>query len=224
MHWQNSAFQVTYFLAGKCHTPDGAYRMLKELREERALALDVAVAANLRGAAKIAKAKHTLCNVASEWERLEAKADLAEIEAFRDQGQACVDEAEREVEFIDALIDYIQPFRKYAHLPDHEAFQACQREEWALELVRRAENYLITGQGIPADHFETMRLHPDFKSFIAPRIEGLYQKLQAGELNLGKIESVLLPCIEQAQTRFLADKHQLQITGGDASTNPSVTS
>jgi hypothetical protein len=64
----------------------------------------------------------------------------------------------------------IQPYRQYAHLPDAEAHEACQREEWRLELEARAQNYLLTAGTIPADHFATMRQHPDFSSHIMPAI------------------------------------------------------
>ena len=37
-HKQNTNFQIVYFLVGSCHTPDGAYALLCELREERLLA------------------------------------------------------------------------------------------------------------------------------------------------------------------------------------------
>ena len=34
-HRQNHDFQILYFLIGSCHTPDAAYALCQELREER---------------------------------------------------------------------------------------------------------------------------------------------------------------------------------------------
>lgn len=180
MHWRNSRFQVVHFLVGKCHTPDEAYRVLKELREERDMALKSVKAADLRAQAKLMRARNTISRSMDEIAVLEARADVAELEATKENSQACIDEAQRELTFIDEMIERIQPHRVYKDLPDHEAFQLCQQEEWKQELLWRAENYICTG-GIPADHFATMRMHPEFEKVIAPRLQELVLAVQKGK-------------------------------------------
>lgn len=91
--------------------------------------------------------------------------------------QDCIDACAREIVYIDSLIAEVEPLRRYAHLPDHEAHQAAQEEEWMLELMWRAENYLLTG-GIPADQMSAMRLHPQFEARILPHINAVQVAMQ----------------------------------------------
>lgn len=166
---QNHDFQILHFLVGACHTADGAYALLCDLRDDRADALAHAEAARLREQAKIVRAKRRIAS-GDEAERLEGEADLAEIEAHAETVAKNFAAAKAELAFIQDCIARIQPYRAFAHLPDAEAHEACQREEWRLELVARAQNYLLTAGTIPADHFATMRQHPDFGASILPAI------------------------------------------------------
>lgn len=182
-HWRNSNFQIAYFLAGKAHTPDEAHRILCQLYEERDVALKNAEASSLRQQAKKLRAEKVLLDSnIPESEKLEAQADLLEMEAFKDQSEACILEAREERDFIKKLIDRIEPYRQYAHLPYHQAHQAAQLEEWKQELMWRAENYLLTHGTIPADHFETMRLHPAFETEIFPKVKQIMQANSEGKL------------------------------------------
>lgn len=147
MHWRNSRFQVVHFLLGKCHTIDEAYREAMQLREERHVAIESAGVPDWR------------------WFFLS--------KAQKDQSRAAFAEAVRERDFLDVLLAKMKehPSRKYRHLPDHEAHQACQRDEWKLRLIHRAKTFMLTTGTIPQDQLETMMQHPDFKSEIAPAIE-----------------------------------------------------
>lgn len=176
MHWRNSRFQVVYFLVGKTHTPDEAYRVLCELREERSMSLNSVKAIDLRARAKLAAANKVLNDTGSdEVARLNAEADIAEVEANKANGQSCIDEAQRELQFLDEMIARIQPHRVYKDYPDHEAHQLAQREEWRYELLTRAENYIGSQGYVPAEHYATMRMHPDWESSIAPYMAQLLQ-------------------------------------------------
>ena len=108
-----------------------------------------------------------------ECAQLEGQAMLAEIEENIDLANRNISAAHKELEFINLCIERIQPFREYAGLTDDEAHQAAQREEWKLELLNRAETHLLAQGCIPTDHFDTMRMHPDYAAFIAPRIRTL---------------------------------------------------
>lgn len=170
MHWRNSRFQVLHFIVGKTHTPDEAYRVLMELREERQMAVDFAKVSDLRTQAKIAKANKIIKSSKIEWDVLEAQADLLDIENGKANSQACLDEAIRELTFIDLLLARVEPHRRYKDVPLYEANQMIQLDEWKYELMTRAENYIAAVGHIPADHFGTMRLHPGWEAEIQPRI------------------------------------------------------
>ncbi len=173
---QNHDFQLAYFLAGSCQTPDAAWSLLCDLRDDRRDALNFAKAASIRENVKLIRAR---ANLASEDEctRLEAEATILEMESTRDTAQKNIYAAEAELAMILKLQEKLQPLRKFAHLPDAEAHEAAQAEEWKLTLIRRSENFMITQGYIPADHFDTMRLHPAFRTDIYPAIEALNKRI-----------------------------------------------
>lgn len=176
----NHNFQILHFLVGSCHTPDGAYSLLCDLREERQQALDQVKPTLLREQAKILAAERKIQSD-DPVAKLEGEADLAEIEANRNLTNVNIGAAEQELAFIQECIDRINPYRKYRHLSDPEAHEACQQEEWRLELLYRAENFLFTQGTIPHDHFATMRQHPDFVSSILPALEQIKMAIHSGD-------------------------------------------
>ena len=168
-HKKNTNFQITHFLAGKCHTPDGAFSMLCNLKEEREAVLLHYECSQLKEQAKKIRAER-LVNSKDEADILDGEADLLEIKNNHKTGLVLLEAAQDELEHINKCLVAIQPLRQYKDLPDLKAHEAAQQEEWKLELIHRAENYMLTSGSIPADHFVTMRMHPDFKQGILPRI------------------------------------------------------
>lgn len=175
---QNHNFQIAYFLAGACHTPDGAYALLCDLKADRELALATAVASDLRTQAKRIRAEHVVRMTTNEADRYEAQADLEEIEAFKKLGEDSLEAARSELRFIEKCIDKVQPLRKFAHLSAQDAHEAAQYDEWKLELINRAENALLSVGHIPTDQFSTMRLHPAFSTEILPAIINIQGRMK----------------------------------------------
>ena len=193
MHWKNSNFGIKNFLANGCHTPDEAYRILRQLYEERDVAIRNAKAVDLRQQAKAKRAELVLDDEeATEIDKLEAQADLVEIEAFAPQSEAVLVDAKRERDYIQSLIDEIQEYRVYGHLSDPDAFQEAQEDEWEAELIWRAENFLASQGSIPHDHLSTMRLHPKWESIIGPAVQRLSEQVQDRSLSLGMHKTPLL--------------------------------
>lgn len=176
----NHNFQILHFLVGSCHTPDGAYSLLCDLREGRQHALNQIKPSLLREQAKILASQRKI-ESDDPVSQLEGEADLAEIEANRILNNVNVQAAQQELTFIQECIDRINPYRKYRDLTDAEAHEACQQEEWRLELLYRAENFLFTQGTIPHDHFATMRQHPEFVSCILPTLEQIKIAMHSGE-------------------------------------------
>jgi hypothetical protein len=169
---QNHDFQIAYFIAGSCQTPDAAYSILCDLREDRSNALKSFEAYNLRDQAKIKRAEIKMRD-GDEADRLEGQADIVELKALAETTQKNYDAALDELTFIEACMEKLQPLRKFAHLPDAQAHEAAQHDEWKLQLVHTAENHLLSGHAIPPDHFATMRMHPSFTSEILPAVDKL---------------------------------------------------
>ena len=166
---QNHDFQIAYFIAGSCQTPDAAYSILCDLKEDRTNALKTFTAYNLRDQAKVVRANRKLLSE-DEAERLEGQADIEELKAMQETTQKNYDAALAEVKFIEACMEKLQPLRRFAHLPDAEAHEAAQHEEWKLQLVHTAQNMMLSGGMIPYDHWATMRMHPQFENEILPAV------------------------------------------------------
>lgn len=177
---RNHDFQIVHFLAGSCHTPDGAYALLCDLREERSDALKHARVAALRQQAKVLRAKRRLASD-DEAERLEGDADLVEIEAGRETAERCLVAAQAELATIEKAMAALEPLRLYGHLSLALAHEAAQFEEWKHELIYRAENHLLTTGAIPPDQFATMRMHPAFASEIFPAINRALELMASGK-------------------------------------------
>jgi hypothetical protein len=167
---QNHDFQIAYFIAGSCQTPDAAYAILCDLREDRSNAIKSFNAHSLRDQAKMIKAQRKLQDD-DEAVRLEGQADIEEMKAMVETTQKNYDAAIAELAFIDKCMERLQPLRQYAHLPDAEAHEAAQHEEWKLQLIHTAENHILNSGMIPPDHFATMRMHPSFATEILPALE-----------------------------------------------------
>jgi hypothetical protein len=180
---RNHNFQIENFLVGSCHTADGAYALLCDLKEDRKDALAQVEVSSLRTKAKIVRAEKQLASE-DEATRLEAKADLEEIKAHEETLLRNIEAAKSELKFIEECIEKIQPYRKFAHLPDPEAHEAAQHDEWRYELEYRAINFLLTAGTIPHDHFASMRQHPDFHEHILPAIEHAKGLMVTGDISL----------------------------------------
>jgi hypothetical protein len=174
MHYKtnrlNHDFQIAYFIAGSCQTPDAAYAILCDLREDRSNAIKSFEAAQLRDQAKKIKAERMM-NDPDEAVRLEGQADIGEMLAMVETVQKNYDAALAELAFIERCMEKLQPLRRFAHLPDAQAHEAAQQEEWKLQLINTAENHLLSQGVIPADHYGTMRMHPEFSTGILPALE-----------------------------------------------------
>lgn len=155
MHWKNSNFQISNFIAGKCFTADEAYRVLSELVIDRELAIDEFKAYDLETRAKLHELESVLSP--SQYER----AQILRLTSQHSHSIKCYEGAVRELDFIKSYIDKLQPHRQFSHLPDAEAHQACQRLEWKLKLDNKIRLSIATQGAISPDLLETLSAHPD---------------------------------------------------------------
>jgi hypothetical protein len=194
MHYKtnrlNHDFQIAYFLAGSCHTPDAAWSLLHDLREDRELALRTNEAQALRIQARVIRAQR-LKESQDLADQCEGEADLLEIKALAEVDQKNIEAAKRELQTIVKCMEELEPLRKYKHLPDHEAHEAAQAEEWKLHLIFTAQNYMLTTGSVPPDHFATMRQHPDFQSAVLPRIDLFHKQIAEAGKDITKIPALL---------------------------------
>lgn len=183
----NSNYYILTNLIGCVNTPDEAYRVLHYEIEHRQHIYRNAVAGEKISQSKALVLDAGLNNtVKDSAEHLRLLGEQEQF--FNDLQRSAQAQARARVE-LDFLVDVLRrldPHRKYASLPLLEAFEACQAEEWALELVKRAKVFMLTAGTIPHDHFSAMMQHPWFEDFIAPQLPTIGE-LSRGGLLLGHI-------------------------------------
>jgi len=178
-------------MANSCHTPDAAYALLygQKIDIESKLAHSKAKLLK-QEASKLKALKITESRYHEEYEKLEAQAELLELEADKYIFDMNIKGAEQELAHILSLMEELEPQRKYAHLDILEANEACQRDELLGEMKFRAENSLLSlALKIPTDQLSTMRTHPDFTTHILPHIKSMLSALSSNSQDA--IESML---------------------------------
>ena len=188
-HRTNSDFQLKHFLAGSCYTADGAWMLLYGQKIDIETKIRYAKICELRRNAKSTTAKEVLgSSNTTAAARLNAEADLHEVENEAITADLNLKAAIDELNCINKLMEELDPHRKYGHLPVLEANEACQREEWLGELKARAENYLVCQGSIPCDQLTTMRSHPDFDAILVPYIQDTIVKIQSNQEGIGMLK------------------------------------
>ncbi len=178
-HCKNTAFDYTNFFIGKCHTPDGALIAIRGQLMHVQSDVKLAKAQEIGHQIKLIEANEILnSSDSTKVEKLNAEKTILETENALEMFVKNVEGAENELNNLKKLEQELIPLCKYADLPFIEAQELIQREEWEGELKARAENMMLSQMtGIPWDHMETMRSHPDFTKSILPHIVGFKAKL-----------------------------------------------
>jgi hypothetical protein len=188
-HRTNSDFQLKYFLAGSCSTADGAWTLMYGQKIDMEGKIRYAKIAELRRTAKYSAAIEVLkAPSTTEAARLNAEADIQEIENEKITSEMNLKAAMDELDCIIKLMVELEPHRKYSHLSLFEANEACQREEWLGELKSRIENYIMCQGSIPHDQLNTMRCHPDFETVLVPYIKDINFKIQTNKDSLSMLK------------------------------------
>jgi hypothetical protein len=175
---QNNNFQIAYFIAGSCFTPDAAYFALLNQRDDRRRALQHQAVEARRSQAKKLQAQR-LVESADPVEQLQGQADLEELHNQCQDSELLAESCREELAFIDLCIERITPLRQYSHMTDNDAAEACQREEFAREFQFRIENFMATSGSIPHTELAVMRQHPDFNNLLLPHINHVTRLLQS---------------------------------------------
>jgi hypothetical protein len=178
-HRTNSDFQLRHFIAGSCHTPDGAWSLLYEQMIDIQIKLEATKARLIRRQIRREELQEALNNPSlSKKERMALEADLIEFNSGEGLLELALKGAEQELASIKDMMKELEPMRQFAHLPILEASEAAQRLEWLGEFKTRCENYLVSMGTIPHDQIETMRKHPDFQAEIVPFVQNLSLQLE----------------------------------------------
>ncbi len=169
-HRTNSDFQLRHFIAGSCHTPDGAYVLLYSQRQQWLANVAEAGTSGLDLSADLQDAIDAK-PPAFGADALRAQAKLARAKRAIEGHETRLAGLQAELATIDALMAELRPQCRFAHLPIMEHAEAAQRGEWLGELKRRAENMQLAAlSGIAYDHLQAMRMHPDWEGEILPHL------------------------------------------------------
>lgn len=180
MHWRNSQFQTIYFIIGKCHTADEAYRVILQQLEERQQAVDMAKLTDEEFKLRRMKAEEQIKST-NKITKYEGELEMKKIDVDYKYFKLNFEEAERELAFLEDCKNKLEPFRKYRDIPIHIANQLIQQEEWKHELILRAKEFILTRGTIPEDQLRTLMLHPEFKTGILPVMDATVKALKDGK-------------------------------------------
>lgn len=163
MHWKHSRFDIVYLVLGNCHTVDEAYRVLCELEEDRQMAINTSYAESKRAEGKVISAKVTIADPRSSHTELKrAESYIMETDARRVVTQLALDEAKRELSFIQSLKEKLRPHRMFGDYADYDAFQLIQPIEWRYDIFWQMYSQMSTQQGqIGSEMFALIKAHPD---------------------------------------------------------------
>lgn len=195
-HRLNSDYQIHHNLAGSCSTPDGAWALMYGQKIDIESRLNAAEMLPLNRQILVAEMEEARRDHGPESSvYLKALRALKEHEAGSATATANIEGARREMETITQLMADLEPKCLYRNLPLLDRLESCKADETRGELMRRAENMMIGNLlGIPFDHIEAMREHPDFSSHILPSI------MQTGRLIANAAHAGDQKMIEQALT------------------------
>jgi hypothetical protein len=208
IHLKNTLFHVLTVMVGSRNTPDEAYRVLYFELEDRKRAYDGAMAGRKRNKAKRMRLEQEMASEPNNTAKyLELEADMDELDSGEKTMENAIAGCEHEMEFIAGVMKELLKSCKYINQDGTnltEAFTACQREEWCLELRKRAENFLLTQGSIPTDHFEVMRAHPDFNEHIKPLIEEVRTDIGLHQLGLHNMQLRTPVFVSMLQEKYAA--------------------
>lgn len=179
MHWRNSQFQTIYFIIGKCHTADEAYRVIMQQLEEREQAVELGKISEDEFKLRRMKTENNIKS-SNPITKYEGEIEMKKIDVDYKYYKLNFEEAEREVLFLRECRDKLEPFRVYRDYPEHIANQLIQQEEWKHELILRAKEFILTRGTIPEDQLRTLTLHPEFKTAILPILDLTMKALKEG--------------------------------------------
>ena len=179
MHWRNSQFQTIYFIIGKCHTADEAYRVIMQQLEEREQAVEQGKISEDEFKLRRMKTENNIKS-SNSITKYEGEIEMKKIDVDYKYYKLNFEEAEREVLFLRECRDKLEPFRVYRDYPEHIANQLIQQEEWKHELILRAKEFILTRGTIPEDQLRTLTLHPEFKTAILPILDLTMKALKEG--------------------------------------------
>jgi hypothetical protein len=181
-HRNNSDFQLRYFIANNCSTPDMAWCLMYEQRLDIMIKLESTRARLLKREARRLEIEDALNNPnATQAAKLMAEADMIEWRSGEGLLELAIKGAEMEIATIEGIMAELDTQRKYAHLPVLEASEAAQREEWLGEFKKRCENYLLSTGSIPEDQLNAMRNHPDFENEIVPHVQQVVLRIESAQ-------------------------------------------
>lgn len=176
MHWKHSKYQILHRIVANCHTYDEAYRVLRELEEDYDLSIKLALAEHKRTNAKEIAANTVKSDPHdTDYNKLNADADLMTVSARITSVQSCMDVAADTLKFIRQCIELINPLRQFAHLSDPEAHQRCQYLEWKLDLVWKSYNMICSSGAMSYDHYISLKMHPEADKLLTVVEEFLNQ-------------------------------------------------
>lgn len=169
----NTDFQLQFFIEGSAHTWDGKWSLLWMQWNVYQQKVDNIPANHLKREGMRLKLEWTIEHAETPWDRLNAQAELHELEVGLRHWDISEDAWKAELEFTKMRMEVIGEKCLYSDLPLLARHEAAQRDEWLCDLMYKSENFIISTGVIPHDYLDAMRMHPDFRLKLLPYLNDL---------------------------------------------------
>jgi hypothetical protein len=169
MAWTNSDYGYIYHLAGNCHTPEEAHRVLTESISTRKMAIREYEHALKRRKIDEAKLQKQLDNSTDELDKEGLLLDIEKLNIHNVVEQIDYEYALHEVEFITTALNVLEPHCNWfsGAISQKEGYQLVQQEERRLILLERANLGLLSCGTIDSETLREVKTHPEMKRLEA---------------------------------------------------------
>lgn len=193
MTWENSDYAYAHHLAGSCHTPEEAHRVLTESLNRRCMAVNEYELGMRRRKIDRAKLERRLEACADDLERQEIMLDIEKLSLHSEVVDADYEYALHEIETLRELLARLEPHCMWTDgkMSRQEGYQLAQQEERKLILLERTRLGLLSQGMIDTETLREMRSHPEAAALEAEAV-AMVSRVKDGTLRLANRKSVLM--------------------------------
>ncbi len=194
MGWLNSDYAYARLIAGTCHTPEEAHRVLTESLESRKMAIRECELGTRRRDNKLKKLERKLAGCKDELQREEIALKLEKLNIHDSVERTNYAYAVHEVETLTELLARLEPHCNWKNDPSisrEEGYQLAQRNERKLVLLERANVGLLSTGAIDSETLREARSHPDAEELEASFV-ALFASMREGTLRLTSLHPTAL--------------------------------
>ena len=187
MGWTNSDYSYLHHIAGSCHTPEEAHRVLSESLSSRRMAIREYEHAKREREVKKAKLERKMNGSIDDLERQAIALKIEKINLHAVVEEQDYAFAKHEVEWLQQLLETLETHCNWVQLgvTKEVGYQLAQQEERYHVLVERATLGLLSVGCIDSETWREVKSHPQ-RELLGSTLHQLIHKAKEGTLLLSE--------------------------------------